>query len=53
MPNQWKEATVALRIETVLGGIGWTNQQMNVSVSRARIQSIDVNHREILLDQFF
>ena len=54
VPSEWKEATVALRIETVLGE--WdntTNPQMNVSIDGTLIQSIDVNHREIILDHFF
>ena len=54
MPSEWKKATVALRIETVLGE--WdntTNPQMNVSIDGTLIQSIDVNHREIILDHFF
>lgn len=54
VPSEWKKATVALRIETVLGE--WdntTNPQMNVSIDGTLIQSIDVNHREIILDHFF
>ena len=54
VPSEWKKATVALRIETVLGE--WdntTNPQMNVSIDGTLIQSIHVNHREIILDHFF
>ena len=42
VPSEWKKATVALRIETVLGE--WdntTNPQMNVSIDGTLIQSIE------------